>query len=98
MSVQTWPTAQQAVADLAGQATNSPVWTGPLVQAEEREFDRLCPHYCDGSRRGVGEYLDGVAARSDLSMERISYAWRTQPTLLSFLADLEANERAAVRS
>lgn len=85
---QSWPTALQAAADLAGQQPHCPVWAGPLVLEEEREFARLCPYYCDGSKRGVSEYLDGVAARSGLSMERIGYAWRTQPTLLHFLAAL----------
>jgi hypothetical protein len=58
------------------------------VAHELAEFNRLCPYYCDGSRRGIGAYLDGVVARTGISLERVSYAWRTTLGMLSFLAAL----------
>jgi hypothetical protein len=67
-----------------------PVRVGPLVLAEMEEFDRRCPYYCDGSQHGVAAYLEGLVARTGLSLERVSYAWRTTPSLLRFLAALSA--------
>jgi hypothetical protein len=65
-----------------------PVRVGPLVLAEMEEFDRRCPYYCDGSQHGVAAYLEGLVARTGLSLERVSYTWRTTPSLLRFLAAL----------
>jgi hypothetical protein len=60
------------------------------AHVENREFARLFPYYCDGSRRGVGEYLSGVAQRSGLDIELVSVRWRTSSTIDEFVRMVNA--------
>lgn len=79
--------AQQAIED---HAPDSMIRWTPAIREEMAEFCRLCPYYENGSKRGVGEYLLGVIARSGRSEETISYAWRTlMPDFQKFLAALK---------
>lgn len=50
-----------------------------------------CPYYADGSRAGVGSYIHAVvnAYAGALSLETISYVFRTTYTQEEFHSELE---------
>lgn len=62
---------------------------------ERDEFDRCCPYWCNGSKKGVGKYIAGASIRFGLSLERVSYAFRTTHTVAEFVCALLHEQSAS---
>lgn len=53
----------------------------------------FCPNYCNGSRKGVGDYLLAVCNYTGLSLEIVSYGFRTRTSVQSFEEQMKKEAR-----